>query len=81
MGCSFCNDGGGLGIMGSNKGSLPKQNCAFMCRSHNDVHSDYQLAKSGLATAKAESDEDSISSYRVACHNLEEELKSFEETD
>ena len=85
VGSSFTNDCGGLGIMGSNMGSLPliidmmnKQNRVFMRRSFRDVHSDYQLAKSALATAKAENDDGSISFYQVACHKLEEELKSFE---
>ena len=73
-------------MMGSNICSLPmivemlnRQNRAFMRRPFREVHSDYQLAKSSLAQAKAENDEASISFYQVACHNLEVELKSFEE--
>ena len=85
VGSSFNNDGGGHGIMGSGIGSLPmilemmnKQNRAFMRHSFRDVHSDYQLAKSSLATAKTEMDQASISFYEVACRNLEDELKSYE---
>ncbi len=75
-------------MMGSSIGSLPmilemmnRQNRAFMHRSFRDVHSDYQLAKSSLATAKAENDQASISFYQVACRNLEDELKAFEEAN
>ncbi len=82
------NDGMALGIMGSNMGSLPlivemmnKQTRAFMRRSFRDVHNNYQLAKSALANAKAENDDASISFYPIACRNLEEELRSFEENN
>ena len=85
VGPSYHNDNAGHGMMGSNIGSLPmivemlnRQNHAFMRRPFREVHSDYQLAKSSLAQAKAENDEASISFYQVACRNLEEELKSFE---
>ncbi len=58
---------------------MNKQNRAFMRRPFREVHSDYQLAKSALANARNENDQASISFYQIACHNLEEELKSFEQ--
>jgi hypothetical protein len=69
------NDGTALGIMGSYMGSLPL--IVEMVNKH-DVHTDYQLAKSAVANANAENDDASISFCQIACHNLEEELKSFE---
>jgi hypothetical protein len=88
VGSSFTNNTTGHGIMGSNIGSLPmivemlnRQNRAFMRRPFREVHSDYQLAKTSLTNARAEDDDASISFYQVACRNLEEELKSFDETN
>ncbi len=88
VGLSFSTDSAGHGFMESSIGSLPmilemtnRQNHFFMCRSFCDLHSDYQLAKTSLATAKAENDQASISFYRGACCNLEKDLKAFEEAN
>ncbi len=41
-----------------------------------EVNNDYKLSKAELAAARAENDQGSIAIYELACHNLEEELKS-----
>lgn len=82
---SVSHDVGGIGIMGSSVSSLPaimdmmhKQNQALLRRSFREVHSDYQLAKAALAKATSENDQGSITFYRIACRNIEEEMRAFE---
>ncbi len=70
--------------MGTGLGDLPvfldmmnKNTRQLMRRSFIEVNKDYKLSKSELATARAQNDEGGIAFYELACHNLEEELKSF----
>jgi len=83
---SLGHDVGGIGIMGSSVNSLPvildmlhKQNQVILCHSFCKVHSNYQLAKAALAKATSENDQGSIYFYRIACRNMEEEMKAFED--
>jgi hypothetical protein len=83
---SVSHDVGGIGIMGSSVSSLPaimdmlhKQNQALLRCSFHEVHSDYQLAKAALTKTTSENDQGSITFYRIACCNMEEEMRAFED--